>query len=438
MIVGGCVGHATRSERLARAELRSVGQVLISTDQRLQLTARSSFQDLMTFALLNNPRVRAAYYDWAGSVEQLTLARSLPDPRLTFSADIADMVMAVMPGLMVDLPDPGKLKAAAKVADAQAQVRYQAFIAEVLRTAFSVKDVYYRLELLEQNIQIQREVYALLRGLEQQARQRQSAGLAGIQDVLWAQIELEQLATSIEGLVDCRSAFVAEFKAALGLGPKDPDPPIPQGPDHDEPEPDANQVLDLALQQSPAIKQLEAQVRQAIANMELSRRSRVPDLSVGLEADVRASPVMWTPTVSLTLPIWKDKISAQISGAQAAVDSAKAKLSQQQVQLSADLAAMLYLYRQAVRDKQLLADGLIPKATAALDAARAGYANGSVSFLDVMEASRQLLGFRLSLIQASTRGKQTLAAISLLIAGILPEGSLAELQQAEAIDQGEN
>ena len=57
-----------------------------------ELTADSSLSNYLAFALLNSPAVEAAYYDWAASVENITVARSLPDPQITFQADIMDIV----------------------------------------------------------------------------------------------------------------------------------------------------------------------------------------------------------------------------------------------------------------------------------------------------------------------------------------------------------
>jgi hypothetical protein len=46
--------------------------------------------------MLNQPRVEAAYYEYAAAVERITMARSLPDPRLTLELDIQDVVTTVI------------------------------------------------------------------------------------------------------------------------------------------------------------------------------------------------------------------------------------------------------------------------------------------------------------------------------------------------------
>jgi outer membrane protein TolC len=387
------------------------------------LTEESGIDEYLRFAMLNNPRIEAAYYDWAASVEQVTTARSLPDPRLTFEADITRVLMSAMVGLMVDLPGPGKLRAAGDVAAAGSQARYFAFETEILRTAARLKIAYYRLHFLEDTIRVQRETLRFLGNLEQSARQQNAAGRTTLQDVLRAQIEQERLRTQIDNLVDSRSTLVSQFKAALGLGPHEADPPVPERFVASGETPDREEILQIALRHNPAIQQMAADVRQAQAMLDLARKAGVPDFSLGLEADVKANPVMLTPSLSLTLPIWRDKIAAQIAGAQAAKRAAEARLSGEQIQLATELAAMLYMYRESVRNTSLLHERLIPKGRQSVQVARSGYANGKSTFLDTIESYRQLLDFELSLIEARAQRELSLASLSLLIAGVPPQGS---------------
>src|SRR6266496_1955421 len=141
----GCKGIPTKGERAARQDLKSVGDAYRPQHQRPvlpTLQTNSSLSNFLHFAVLNQPQVEAAYFDWAASVERITVERSLPDPRLSFESDIADIVMTVMPGLMQEFPGPGKLKAAAAVASAEGTVKYFRFETSVLQTAFALKQAY--------------------------------------------------------------------------------------------------------------------------------------------------------------------------------------------------------------------------------------------------------------------------------------------------------
>jgi outer membrane protein, heavy metal efflux system len=424
--ISGCTGTPTASERQARSDVDTVRAMYRPGDAKPtlpNLSKDSPLADYLRFAMLNNPRVEAEYYAWAASVERITGARSLPDPRITFEADITSVVETVMPGLMIDLPGPGKLRAAGDVAAGESRASYFKFEIEVLRTAMALKSAYFRLHFLEDTLRVQRETMTLLGDLETQAQQQVAAGRSGIQDVLRAQIDREQLTTQIANLEDSRSVLLAEFRSALGLRPDDTTVPVPSTFEASPPPPPADQILALAAAHNPQLRQMEAEVRRGEAIIDLARTSRVPDFSIGIEADVKASPVMWRPTGSITLPIWRDKIAAEIAAAQFDKRSSEARLSAEQIGVAADLASMLYMYRESTRNSELYATTLLPKARQSLDAARSGYAAGRSSFLDVIDAERQLLVFDLSLVEARTQRELSLASLSLLIAGTSPEGA---------------
>lgn len=421
-----CTGSPAPGEERARAALTEVGDAFRPADGKPALpalTAQSPLADFLYVGMLRNPRVAAAYYAWAAAVARITVARSLPDPRLTFELDITRMVEALMPGLMADLPGPGKLRAAGQAAVAESWASYFAFEVEILRTALMVKSAYYRLYFLEESVRVQRATLALLGDLEQLAQQQNAAGRVTLQDVLRAQIEKEQVLTEIANLEDSRQALRAELKAALGLRPADVDPPVPTTftPSPDAGDPDA--LLQSALARNPKLLQMQADVRRAEAMLGLARRSGVPDFTLGLESDLRASPVMWRPAASMTLPIWRDKIAAAIAAAQADERAAGARLDAEQIDLAADLAAMLFMYRESVRNIDLLAQRLIPKGRQSIESARTAYGTGRAGFLDVIDAERQLLAFESALVAARTRRELALAALSLTIAGAAPAGA---------------
>lgn len=424
--LAGCAGTATPSERRARADLDAVESMYRPGDAKPTLpalTPQSSLADYLRYAMLNNPRVEAAYYRWAATVERITPARSLPDPRLTFEADITNVLESLMPGLMVDLPGPGKLRAAGDVAAAESMSAYFAFETELLRTAFALKSAYVRLHFLQRTLRVEREVLTLLADVEAQAQQQVGAGRGTVQDVIRAQIDREQLANAIVNLEDSRSVVEAELRAALGHDPSDASVPLPATFQSGSPPPPADEILRIASTRNPVLRQMEADVRRGEAMLDLARTSRVPDFSVGIEADVKASPVMWRPTASMTLPIWRDKIAAEIAAAQADKRSAEARLTAEQIDLAAELASMLYIYRESTRNSALFSTTLVPRARQSLEAARAGYTAGRSSFLDIIDAERQLLGFELASVEAQTQQELSIASISLLIAGAAPEGA---------------
>ena len=426
LVLAGCRGISTTGERQELQNLSAVTAAYrpgMSRPALPQLTPDASLSNFMAFALLNQPKVEAAYYDWAASVERITVERSLPDPQLTFESDIADMVKTVMPGLMQMFPGPGKLKAAAGVATAESRTRYFSLESAVLQTAFDLKRSHFNLHFLDERLRINRETLQLLNDLEKIARAQNEVGKVTLQDVYRAQVEQDRLATEIANLEDSRGPLMAQFKGALGLMHDQADPPVPTGFETTSLDLSSDNLLATAFARNPRLKAMEADVQMAEAGIVLAAKSKVPDFSLGLMADAKASPIMFRPLAGMTLPIWRDKIAAQIAAAQASKRAAEARLNSEQIMLTVDFAMKTYDYREVTRNLALLQDRLIPKARQSLALARSGYLAGTIDFFNLIDAERTLLNFELAEVEARTRREIVLAEISLLVAGVPPAGA---------------
>lgn len=426
LLLTGCVGVATEGEKRARKDQEAVGRLYRPDGDKPampQLDTNSPLQDFLLFAMLNQPQVEAAYYDWAASVRRITVERSLPDPRLTFQSDIANAVMAAVPGLMMDFPGPGKLKWAANVATAESEARYFVFENAILQTAFALKKSYYQLYFLNAKVSVNRDALQLVEQIERLARTQNEVGKVTLQDVLRAQIEQERIATEISNLEDSRIPLLAQFKAALGLKAEDAPPPVLQKFESTPLDLTSDQLFATAVARNSRLKAIEAEVRRADASIRLAYKARVPDLTVGVEVDAKASPTFVTPQLGVTLPIWRDKIAAQIAEAQAGKRASEARLSAEQIALAVEFAEKSFMFREATRDVELLTERLLPKARQSLEVAQSGYVSGKVDFLNLFDAERTLLGFQLSEVEARVQRELALAELSLLILGTPPAGA---------------
>jgi outer membrane protein TolC len=432
LLLEGCKGVPTRGEKEARSQAQTVAASYRPEGQRPALpvlTETSSLSNYLSYALLSQPKVENAYYDWLASIERITQARSFPDPQFTFQMDIQNIVTSIMPGLMGAIPWPDKLRVGAQIASAESQSKYFAFQSAVLESAFEVKRAYYQLYFLEERIRVNQETLRLLADLEQLARAQNEVGKVTLQDVLRAQIEQDRLKTEIANLADSRSSLLAQFKAALGLAAADPTPPIPGRFESTPLDLTADKLLETALAQNTRLKAMEADVRAAEASLTLARKSRLPDFTLGLMVDVKTSPTLYRfpgGPGTVSLPIWRDKIAAQIAEAQANKLAAQAQLSGQQIALAVDFAERSFLYREATRNLALLDEQLLPKAHQSLEVARSGYVGGQSDFFNLIDTERTLLGFKLDKVEATAQREVVLAELSLIIQGMTPAtGSMA-------------
>jgi outer membrane protein TolC len=426
LFLSGCSGIKRVPELEMRESVAAVSNIYRPMGQKPQLpnlTPNSSISDYLLYGILNSPEVESAYYDWVDSFEQITIERSLPDPKLTFQTDVMDFVKSFMPGVMFEFPGAGKLKARADVASAESMVRYYKFESAIFKIAFNIKRTYYQLYFLEDKIRVNQKILNLLNDLEAVARRRNELGLGTLEDILRIQIELERIKTEIANLEDSRKPLISIFKGALGMKPEEPDPPVPSFFQTTSLDLKGDALLKTALSRNPSVKMIEGEIMRANAAIQLARKAKIPDYSAGAELDVLSSPVMVRPQFSITLPIWRDKIAAQIAAAESEKKSAEARLTQAQIYLAVDLAEKMFTYRETTRLIRLLSEQLIPRARQSVEISAANYSGGKDEFLRIFENWKILYELELELVQAKTQRELALAELELLIVSVQPEGA---------------
>jgi outer membrane protein, heavy metal efflux system len=421
--LAGCRGVPAPGEKEARHDLGAVtGQYRPGNRPPVlpDLTEDSSLSNYLAFAVLNSPKVEAAFYDWSASVENITVTRSLPDPQLTFQAYIQDIITSLMPGFAWNIPGPGKLKAKGREAAAGSEGKYFAFESTVLQAALNLKSAYYQLGLLNEQLRLKHESLALLDRQESAVRAKITTGGATLPDVLRVQSEYDRAQTQLASLEDSRNSRLADFKAALGLSPGQPAPPAPAHFETGGEKIDADELLRAAFERNPELKAMEADVRAAEAGMAAAYKERVPDFNLALSADVKASPWLYWPQAGMTLPVWRDKLAAEVAQAKANELAARSRLKAGQIDLAVNFAEKAFAYRETSRNLALIEDKLVPTANQSLEIVRAGYRAGTMDFSTMTDAERAILDLKLEAAQARTDREIALAELSIMVAGLPP------------------
>lgn len=423
-LFAGCTTRPIREERVARDRVSELARLRAELPTPL-LQADSSLEDYLRFALLRHPRVAAAHADWRAAVEAITPARSLPDPKLTFEADIADMVMTLMPGLMFDIMGPGKRAAMGREAAARSEVAYQSYRATVLAVAADLKKTWADLAYLDNALTIRGESLAALDRSLAFARADYSTGkgMGTLEDQVSARTETERIRIEIANLTDQRDAVRARLKATLGLRREDP---APVWPTRFSPSPapaDDDALWAQVLVANPGLGSMRVMVGMAVAEVDVARKSRIPDFGIGGMVDLKADPRMFRPQAEMTLPIWRDKIAATIAAAEQRHEAASARLTAEEINLAAELAQMTYMIREADRMIAFIDATALPGIVQTLESARAGYQSGMVSLSTVPSLELMALGMRLEKAAALRERERVLADLSLLITGNTPVGA---------------
>ncbi|HMO18744.1 MAG TPA: TolC family protein [Oligoflexia bacterium] len=415
-----CSGIVTSSELEAKEKLRAVNEKYIpSRSLPTEITENTPLNSLIMHAVMRSPEVESAYYSWIGTIENITVERSLPNPSLMFEADIQSTVMSLMPGLMVDFPGPGKLALKAEIAEEESNIKFRDFQAASLKAASDFKNAYYLLQGTQDAIRVTVDNLGLVRDLKGIVNSQYTASKASLQDVLRAEMEERELEVEVENLKDSLTSVITNYKASIGL-PPEKNIPLPKNFINSEKAPPLNEIYEIAKMRNPTLRKMAAEIRRAENAVSLSRKSENPDFSLWVMTDVKPSTPMLRPRFIMTLPIWRDKIRAEIESAIAQKKAAEAQYASEELKLASDFAASAFMFRESNRDYSLLNEVLIPKAEDAFSVAQSGYVGGISSFIDFIEAERLLLKYQLAVIEARKNRELSLTNLSLTIAGIHP------------------
>ena len=378
----------------------------------------------MRFALLHHPAVAAARHDWEAAQHSIAPAKSLPDPQLTFQADITSMVMSLMPGVMFDIMNPGKRAAMGREAEAALAVARAQYSGTLVSVASEARRALIELAYLDAAFALSTASADTAEQSELLAASAYAAG-RGMDASLAAQIQAadtaERFRSEAAQLLDRRTAARARLKSALGLPHEAADPPWPTGTLTASALPTAAELWQRVQTSNPDLARMRAMVEMAVAGTAVARRGGSPDFSVGLMADVRAAPWMWRPSATMTLPIWRTKIRETIAIAEARREAAAARVSVEQLDMAAALARMRAMVDEADRMIDYLDRSALPAIAQQRRAAESGYRTGAGSAAMILEAAAMELAMQSERLAALRERELAVIDLLAMTAVVTPE-----------------
>ena len=381
-----------------------------------ELKADSSLKDFLAYAILNNPKAEAAFYNWKEAVHMTVSASFMPSPELTFNTEIINSVRALVFGFMQEIPPLGKRALDVKVASQEALKKRFLFDQELLKIAFNVEQVYYQGILLNEQIRLTNETIMLVDALGLSVRTKYQAGLGNTEDLVTIQSEQSNLQNKLASLTDSLNVQMANWHAALGIPPDDEIiVPLSNTTFVETALPSEKDILKEALAKNLDLKVLSAQIEEAQVAIDLAYNEKRPSFKVGLSADTGQHPWMGMPSLNMSLPIWSKKIRADISAAKARQKQAQTVLTAGQIDLAVIVAQKAFSLRELQRQCRLIKEQLIPLAEISITSLEAGYQTGKTDFMSLLNAKRDLINLRMGLIEATIQREVAFADITLLV-----------------------
>lgn len=368
----------------------------------------------MAYAREHNPELRARRLDAQAMQEQVLPAQALPDPK--FQVELMDFTNAMsqgrsaslLPGetgttryrAIQSLPFPGKLGLQGELA--QAQAAQAGSVHDSLRVGLeaNIKIAYARYYQAVAETRILRETLQLASALESLVLKRYGVGLVPQQDALQVQIEITALKLDLVENQRRQRDAAAKLNAMLS---RDADALLTE-PQYLPRVPEHLILATLFVQakaHSPELNMERLGTVAAEKSKDLTQLNRYPDFTLALTDNrPRAGRENWDFMVEINIPLQQSARRAREREAAYRLEAARERVAAAESRLNGMLGETL-AGLEAGRDKlRLLRETLLPQARAAREAAQSGYENGRVNFNTLIEAERQILRARLSLLDA--------------------------------------
>ncbi|RMD51805.1 MAG: TolC family protein, partial [Nitrospirae bacterium] len=398
----------------------------------LSIDENSTLSDYLQYAAINNPALKAAFYEWKAALERIPQVKALPDPRFTYTYFIREIETRAgtqehKVAISQTFPWFGKLSLRGDIAFQQAEAKRLLFETAKYRLFYDVKKAYYEYYYLGRATKITREHLELLKYLEEIARAKLRFGSESSKDVVKIQVELGKIDNRLKELLEMRTSLMAKLNETLNM-PVDTFLPFPQSIPMEHIKLKDKELMEWIKLHNPELKSIKAEIKGAERAVKLAKKNYFPDFTIGaqyIETDdngvVDSGKDAVLASVSMNIPIWIEKYRAGEKEALLRLSSLKKRYRERENNIFSELKNATFGLRDSLRRMSFFHDTIIPVAEHSLMATQQAYQLGTGDFLDVIDAQRDLLEFNLSYERALTDYAIKMAEIEKIIGAPLPK-----------------
>ena len=428
-----CLKRGGLSNRLKKRLL--VVFFLISILQPLTSTISQgqNLDDYLRQAGENNPELKAYFNDYLAALERIPQVGALPDPELSMGIFLKPMgrYMGNQQAdvqLMQMFPWFGTLSARKDEASQMALASYEAFQDAKNRLFYQVKETWYQMYRLNEEIRITEENLEILQTYKRLVLVRyQSAGGTGMSDVLRVRIEIKALENKLAFLKDSRLPIQAEFnqllnrdlKEAVNLADTLEDIAFSQ---------ERLALLDSITQNNPMLKMLDAEGEAYASQKKAARLEGRPNFGAGVNymafsprtsSGMSMSGMdMVMPMVSVSIPIYRKKYQAMTKEVELKQEAVKQRRENLVNQLSTQWITALRDLDDASRRTRLYREQT-DLADQTVRLLMTGYSASGQDFEEILRVQQQLLDYQLKQVTAVVDQHIAVAMLEMLAGGDL-------------------
>lgn len=402
-----------------------------------RLAQSTSLTDLIRFAAETNPAVVAAHHKYLAATHKKGQAFTLPDPQVMFSYNVIQMDPANRKweiGVQQEIPYPGSLVIAGKIADRDARAEYFRYEGVVRDSVAQAKASFAELYYIDRAQDVTAEIRKLYDRYAALAAGGTEVAKPKLPETFRAESQRAQLGYDLILLREMRQSEVEGLRTICGLPPSADMGRTAELADPPEFKFTLDQLVAIAQQYNQELAAAGVEVERAALQTKLARRAPIPKLMAGASyvrtgkmpdgTDPTKDEVMVNFGVSV--PLWFGKYRAMACEAKEMEAAAQAEELAVRYGKRAELAKAYFKLNNAARLVKLYRDTLLPQSRQALQSAEELYRKGEVNLVGLLETTAAVHNFELARLRATADFYQNVAMIEKML------GTALELQPAKA------
>jgi len=365
-------------------------------------------------AIEGNPHRIALEAEYEAVKSTIPQAASLPDPTFQVTQFVESVQTRTGPQERIftvsqRIPWFGKLETREAKATFETKAAWYTWQNHLLMLAKQVSLEFFEYAYTYESIRLTEDIRNLLQQLEPIVEQKVSVG-GNLNSLLRLKVEIGKIEDKLLSLKQKRLQQSAELVRLFGWVHHELLPvPVWEAPANFTP--DGHFLAGGIAQNNPELQSLLLHVDARESAEELARLSKYPDVSLGLNyVDLgdripgssldRENP--WGITLSVNIPIWKEKIQARQTEAKSKKIAAVHHYHERFLALSTELAVSLLAHEDAQRRLKLYGEELLDLAKQSVQNSRNSYENDKATILEVIDSERSLLELQLLYWRAVT------------------------------------
>jgi outer membrane protein, heavy metal efflux system len=423
----------SRAFLLAFAALFLAAPAVMASEQQTSSPDKGILEELVSFALANNPEIEASEARWQAFVSRARGAGTLEDPMVMLGIQNAlvrdplnfsrDSMTSKAIGVSQMLPYPGKRGLMREAASLEAE-SYRWFHEERrLELARMVRETWYQLYYLERALETVEDNLAAIDEIVLLTETMYGVGRGIQQDVFKAHLERSRMLDMQIMLERQRTGRLVALNALL-YRPADTPVNVPASIELSALPVEAAELEGYAERHRPLLKSLRAQVSRGEAMRRLAQRERYPDFTVSVEYMQREGDAMgemdddmYSVGLSFNLPVQRERRRAMVAEAGSEIRMGSAEINEARNTIRAGIADLLAQIEEGRQRVELYRDAIIPQAELSLESATSAYQVGRADFMTLLDSQMTLFGYEQAYHDAIAEHEMAVAQLEALVGG---------------------